>query len=311
VDEERWTETIALNYPTYMHLFFILLCYAFQICSEQGLVFFICQALDQIHVYEATKRENPQRPTLRTVIDTEPKPTAILPNQKCTVMAVTHENTPVAFENESSGLDRGSVAIIRDVHTLNPILTKIPYDEDPTWDDNYMLRKGLHMPLTRNALEYWDEYSPIAAELNFTEVRESYVPAIFLDLQSMAWANPEGTELLVNMQTNNGLIRVDVENNVATAVASYGLKDHSKIPLDIQKDGDCLLKTYHNLFALRNPDSIATVKCNDKIYVLTANEGQEKNYEGYNEIYKAQELFNVSSQHPWANGSIKGYTHFT
>jgi hypothetical protein len=152
-------------------------------------------------------------------------------------------------------------------------------DDGGTWDDNYVLGKGLHMPLTRNALKYWDLYSNDAEEFNFTEVRKQYQSSIFIEGESLSWAGPNESELLVNLQVNNGVLRIDVAQNKALALAGYGLKDHSIVPIDLNSnDKQCNLQTYPNLFSLRNPDGVTTLRYGNKVYLLTANKGDHKEY---------------------------------
>uniref|UniRef100_A0A6U2Y7X6 Alkaline phosphatase n=1 Tax=Entomoneis paludosa TaxID=265537 RepID=A0A6U2Y7X6_9STRA len=90
-------------------------------------------------------------------------------------------------------------------------------------------------------------------------------------------------------------MRINVTSGKPLSVASYGLKDHSRIPVDILEDGTCDLRTYDSLFAMRNPDTISTIRYNDKTYVVTSNEGDYKKYEGFSERYKAKDLFTGSS----------------
>ena len=147
-----------------------------------------------------------------------------------------------------------------------PDATVIPMDFNQ-WDDQYLLERGLNMGLTLKALEYWDDHSHLADDLDFENIRNNYRSAIFLEPASLAWNGPSESELLVNLQENNGLLRINMTDLTPVAVAGYGLKDHSMIPVDIQtEDKTCDLQKYPSLFAMRNPDAIQTVKYNDKYY---------------------------------------------
>lgn len=257
-----------------------------------------------VQVYRTVQRENPTIPQLLVEFEIYGgTPSKILPNKNCTLLAVTNENEEnVAY---------GSVTLLRNLEYINegkpPTKTHVPMDRSTTledaWDDDYVLRKGLHMPLTKNALEYWDEYSHIANDTNFTEIRQTYRSSLFLEGELLAWASPDEDELLVNLQINNGLLRIDVHQNKALALAGYGLKDHGAIPIDIDPtDKDCNLRTYPNLFSLRAPDSIRTLRYNNKLYLLTANEGDEKEFQEYTDILPANTLFVVR-----CNGNCYGY----
>lgn len=262
-------------------------------CSEQGWLFLSIASRGVMEVYQTVQRSNPKNPQkiLEFTIQGG-DPVQLLPNSNCTLMAVSSEN--------HGDVSYGSVTILRDLENLNvgkePTQTIVPMDmdEENGWDDDYVLGKGLHMPLTKKALEYWDEYSPIAEEANFTDVRSNYRSSLFLEGEYMAWASPEETELLVNLQINNGLLRININENRAMALAGYGLKDHGSIPIDIDSsDKACNLTTYPNLFALREPDSIRTLQYNGKLYVLTANEGDDKDFREYEDMVKARTLFVV------------------
>lgn len=231
-----------------------------QICPEQGVIFVSLKETATVDMYSTVQRSSPQRPQLLKSFEVAPHPRLVLPNRNCTVVAVGNSNP-------GKGLAQGSVTLIR-----NPILDSSLVDRVVIegMDDAYLLKKGLHMPLSKAALEYWDEYSPMADELDFSEVRENYQSAIFLEPKALAWNGPEETELFVNMQENNGLMRIDVATAKVLSVASYGLKDHSRVPIDINsKDGTCALRTYESLFALLNPDAISTLRYNGHTYVVS------------------------------------------
>jgi len=289
------------------------------VCSEQQWLFVSVASRGVIEVYKTVQRpttvsssdedvivskqgaaaEQPQARHLELLSSFAPPggvPSQLLPNKNCTLLAVSNEN--------AESIAYGTVTLVRDLDNINrgetPTMTSIPMDNDvdTPWDDAYVLSKGLHMPLTKNALEYWDEYSPIAEEANFSHVRgDAYRASLFLEGEYLAWANPEETELLVNLQINNGLLRIDVRANKALALAGYGLKDHAEAPIDIDSsDKACVPKTYPNLFALRSPDSIRTIRYNGKLYVLTANEGDDKEFGPYADMQEAGTLFVVCTR---------------
>lgn len=247
-------------------------------------------------MYQTVQRDDPADPILLATIEVGKVPAQIIANTNCTLLAVSNEQ-------KDEDLTHGTVTIVRDLDKAAAgglaSTTFIPMDaqgEDGSgWDDDYTLRKGLHMPLTKSSLEYWDTVSPIAEEADFTEVREKYRSSFFVQGEALAWSGPNESELLVNLQVNNGMMRIDVARNQALALAGYGLKDHSVVPVDINPDDKkCDLRTYANLFSMRNPDTIATLRYNDKIYLLTANEGASKEYGAFEDEIKARELFLVS-----------------
>lgn len=250
-------------------------------------MFFVSfEDLGTVEMYETVKRSDPRVPKMLKSFDVGPLPQFVLPNKSCQLLAVGNAN-------RGKGLDSGSITFIRKPLSDASQVMRVPIDE---MDDAYLVKKGLNMPLSFSSLEYWDEYGPDAEELDFSEIRANYKSSIFLEPKAMAWSGPNEEELLVNLQENNGLMRIDAATGKPLSVASYGLKDHSEVPVDINAgDKKCALSTYDSLFAMRNPDIITTVRYNNKTYVITANEGDSKEYNGFEEKWKAKSLFKVSS----------------
>mmetsp|Transcript_35215 Transcript_35215/g.85341 ORF Transcript_35215/g.85341 Transcript_35215/m.85341 type:complete len:726 (-) Transcript_35215:121-2298(-) len=253
------------------------------ICPDQGVMLLSLSKAGRIDVYDLVSRDDPKVPTLQKSVDCGPNAKNVLASKDCSVAAIANTNA-------GEGLEQGSVTILQDVLSDAPKRTTIPLDYNE-WDDAYLLRRGLNMPMTKNALEYWDDYSHLADDLSFSELRDNYKSSIFLEPENLAWG-PDEMELLVNMQENNGLLRINMTDLSPVAVAGYGMKDHSFVPVDINaNDGDCKLKTYPSLFAMRNPDQIASLKYNDKNYVITANEDGGKEYGDWEEAIKSNDLF--------------------
>ena len=77
-----------------------------------------------------------------------------------------------------------------------------------------------------------------------------------------------------------------------TTYLSYGLKDWGQTPIDVFKDGGCEnMQTIEGLFSIRTPDSIAYVSVDGKDYILTANEGDDKEYGDFEEKQKSKDIF--------------------
>ena len=102
----------------------------------------------------------------------------------------------LAVSNEQISDDdtHGTVTIVRDLDSDQPTTTFIPMDKQDKhgqteWDDDYVLRKGLHMPLTKKSLGYWDELSHIAEDVDFKNVRDKYRSSIFIQGEALAWAD--------------------------------------------------------------------------------------------------------------------------
>jgi DNA-binding beta-propeller fold protein YncE len=257
------------------------------VCPEQGWIFLAVKNEGYVMQIAAVQRASPKQPSIIQKIQVDDFPRQLLTKSDCSMLVVANEN--------DDELTTGSVTLVRKLDTLSPEVTIIRLDAEGGWDDSYPLSKGLHMPLTKNSLEYWDDYSHLADQLDFSAVRANYRSSIFIESETLAWGNVEETELIMNLQINNGILRVDVVNDKPLSLAGYGLKDHGEIPVDINaKDKRCNGVTYAHLFSMGNPDTVRVVRYNGKRYLLTANEGDNKEYMGFSDQIAAADVFQVS-----------------
>jgi hypothetical protein len=263
------------------------------ICPDKGLLVLTMPDLGRVDVYRLVDRSKPEiersPPRLIRSVDAGVDLKSVLFNHDCSVIAVGNE---ASAEKLQIG---GVTVLLGDFSSKDgTIETKTISLDYNAWDDEYLLRRGLNMPITRNALLYWDLHSHMADELDFSEVLQSYQSAMFLTPEHLAWNSPDETELLVNMQDNNGILRINMTDFSPVSVAGYGLKDHGVVPIDLDdSDGSCNLKTYRSLFAMRNPDSVRAIQYNGKSYVVTANEDAGMKFGGLEDSISSHELFTV------------------
>ncbi|MEO1166181.1 MAG: choice-of-anchor I family protein [Chloroflexota bacterium] len=97
--------------------------------------------------------------------------------------------------------------------------------------------------------------------------------------------SPDGSTAFVALQENNALAIVDVESASITAVVSLGFKDHSLEgnELDAGTDDGVINITNWPLLGMYQPDGIATYEVDGEVYIVTANEGDTRDYDGYSE----------------------------
>ena len=96
----------------------------------------------------------------------------------------------------------------------------------------------------------------------------------------------------VSLQENNAIAVIDLDNNKIEKVFALGFKDHSKKEnsIDIEEEGKVLLKPYKNLYGMYQPDSIASYKINNKHYIVSANEGDGREYGSYENESKISKI---------------------
>ncbi|CAH1785683.1 unnamed protein product [Owenia fusiformis] len=83
----------------------------------------------------------------------------------------------------------------------------------------------------------------------------------------------------VVLQENNAMVKVDLTSDKIIDIFPLGTKDWSALKLDpSDRDGGINLASYP-IRGIYNPDSIKFMNINGEDYIITANEGDEKEYE--------------------------------
>lgn len=98
----------------------------------------------------------------------------------------------------------------------------------------------------------------------------------------------------VACQENNAIAVVDIATATITKVIALGFKDLSlaENALDATDKDDSIgnFKTFSNLVGMYQPDAIAVVNIGGTDYILTANEGDARDYDGYSEEVRVEDL---------------------
>ncbi|MFK5985325.1 MAG: choice-of-anchor I family protein [Pseudomonadota bacterium] len=103
--------------------------------------------------------------------------------------------------------------------------------------------------------------------------------------------NDNASKAYVTLQENNGIAIVDIASKSIDKIVALGFKDFS-LPgneIDANKNGEIKL-TNVNAFGMYQPDSIAVYSVNGQDYLVTANEGDAREYDAYDEETKASKL---------------------
>lgn len=97
--------------------------------------------------------------------------------------------------------------------------------------------------------------------------------------------NSSGTIAYVTCQENNALAVVDIANATVEAILPLGYKDHSlaENALDASDRTDGINFVNWPIFGMYNPDAIASFNIAGQDYLITANEGDARDYDGYSE----------------------------
>ena len=81
----------------------------------------------------------------------------------------------------------------------------------------------------------------------------------------------------VSLQENNGIAVLDLED-LSVEIVGLGVKSWSGLSIDIQEDGSVSFGQYEGLYGVYQPDTIANYTWKDATFVVTANEGDAREY---------------------------------
>ena len=163
--------------------------------------------------------------------------------------------------------------------------------------DDYLTSRNAPQALTLKSMEYWDDYSDISDQLNWTEYRQNYHPAMFFDPSWFAWSS-DGKVLYVDLEMNSALLRIDIASATAVAVDGPGLKSFTD-GVDLVVDGGCpRFVTNPFLYALRGNKGIQAVNVDGVEYLFTADKGDDSGLDVYSEVINGQDLFNGTQLGP-------------
>ena len=104
--------------------------------------------------------------------------------------------------------------------------------------------------------------------------------------------SPDDNMAWVTLQENNAVAIVDLTVPEITEIRALGTKDHSVAGngLDATDNNEAVNISTYNLRGMYMPDAITAVEIGGSVYYLTANEGDAREYDGYIEEYKVEDL---------------------
>jgi len=98
--------------------------------------------------------------------------------------------------------------------------------------------------------------------------------------------SPDGSTAFVALQEANALAVVDVASATVEAVVALGFKDYSleENAIDASnEDGEINIRAWDNVYGMYQPDGIATYEVEGEVYIVTANEGDSRDYDTFSE----------------------------
>lgn len=152
-------------------------------------------------------------------------------------------------------------------------------------------------------IDVTDPANPVATQIEFDGITEADLPAgtrifgpnatIAMDLEPeyVAFSGDDNT-LFINCQENNCMIVADVATGAITDIWSYGFKDHSleENALDASNKDDVINITTWPVKGMYMPDAIHSFETGGVTYIVTANEGDARDYDTYSEEARIKDL---------------------
>lgn len=107
-------------------------------------------------------------------------------------------------------------------------------------------------------------------------LKKGSTPSVDLEPEYIAVS---GGKAYVTLQENNAIAVLDIDSQTFDGVYSAGFEDHSTTAIDLDKKDDAYApKTYESLLGIRMPDGIAAFTVEGTTYLVTANEGDAREW---------------------------------
>ncbi len=102
----------------------------------------------------------------------------------------------------------------------------------------------------------------------------------------------DGSTAWVALQENNAMAIVNVDDAVVEAIVPLGFKDHSIFgnELDVSDRDDRINIRNWPVFGMYQPDTIASYSFNGNTYIVTANEGDARDYDTWSEEIRVKNM---------------------
>jgi len=106
--------------------------------------------------------------------------------------------------------------------------------------------------------------------------------------------NSDDTKAYVACQENNAIAVVDIATATVESIIGLGYKDYSLLEnaIDASDDDNMIgnFQQWDNVWGMYQPDAIAVVEIAGTEYIITANEGDARDYNGYSEEARVEDV---------------------
>lgn len=210
----------------------------------------------------------------------------------------------VFFDTDGVFLNRVTAGALPDMLVFTPDGSKVLVANEGEPDGDYLIDPegsvsivdisgGVAAATVTTA--YFTAFNPEKDALNAAGVR-IFGPAatVAMDLEPEYIAvSADSKTAWIACQENNAVAVLDIAGGEITAIHPLGFKDHSRPEnaLDASNRDDVInLAAYPNLFGMYQPDAIAAFQIDGEAYLITANEGDGRDYDGFSEEERVKDL---------------------
>ncbi|MFT7683119.1 MAG: DNA-binding beta-propeller fold protein YncE [Moritella dasanensis] len=110
----------------------------------------------------------------------------------------------------------------------------------------------------------------------------------------------DNSQAFVSLQENNAIAIIDLKSHRVERIVDLGSKDYGLANNAIDasdKDGKVNIQAYAGVYGLYQPDTIASYSIDGADFIVTANEGDARDYAGFSEETRAGKL-TLDKNHP-------------
>ena len=201
---------------------------------------------------------------------------------------VTTKGKVVIFDSAGAELSQTVVGYLPDMVTFNEDGTKVivANEGEPDASTGVYVDVAGTVGIVTVATGAYAEVGFVDGDLtnatDGTPVRKGATPSndTALDMEP-EYITIKGNIAYVTLQENNAVALIDITNATPTvlSVVSLGSKDYATTnKIDIEEDGKISFKNYPGLKSLYQPDSITSYSFGGSTYLVTANEGDGREY---------------------------------
>ncbi len=206
----------------------------------------------------------------------------------------TDNGTVAFFDSAGMFLNQVTVGALPDMITFTPDGSKLLVANEGEPNDDYTIDPEGSVSIidigTFNVNTVTFDGVPIEGDVRV--FGPGATPAQDFEPEYIAVA-PDGTQAFVALQENNALAILDLETETFEKVVGLGFKDFNDPanPIDASNRDDAINIQNWPVFGMYQPDAIAAYEAADgNTYVVTANEGDARDYDGFSEEARVEDV---------------------